>query len=96
MRKASIHESRQVYLSSAYRSFDLLAEIIEKGNPNSVTDAAVGVLATRACIRGAFLNVRINVKELKDRNFTDMLLSEERDIDQKAEVLEEKLVNMAG
>ena len=83
-------------MREAYKSFDLLAEMIEKGNPNSVTDAAVGVLATRACIRGAFLNVRINVKGLKDKIFTKTLLSEGRDIDQKASVMEETLVNMAG
>ena len=83
-------------MREAYRSFDLLAEMIEQGNPNSVTDAAVGVLATRACIRGAFLNVRINVKGLKDTNFSEMLLSEGRDIDQEAAAIEERLIDMAA
>ncbi len=63
-------------MQEAARSFELLSEMIKKGNPNSVTDAAVGVLATRACIRGAYMNVQINVKDLKDRAFANSLLAQ--------------------
>src|SRR5512133_3369545 len=51
-------------MREAFKSFELLDKMVATGNPNSVTDAAVGVLATRACIRGAYLNVRINVSSL--------------------------------
>ena len=64
----------------------------EKGNPNSVTDGAVGVLAVRACIRGAFLNVRINVKGLKDRAKAAELVSEARAIDKAAASVEEEVI----
>ena len=50
----------------ACKSYELLAEMAEKGNPASVSDVGVGALATRACIEGAALNVRINVGQLKD------------------------------
>jgi len=36
------------------------------GNPASVSDAGVGALAARAAIRGAGLNVRINLGGLGD------------------------------
>ena len=38
----------------------------EKGNPASISDVGVGLLATRACIEGAAMNVRINLSGLKD------------------------------
>ncbi len=63
-------------MKESFKSFELLAAMIKNGNPNSITDAAVGVLATRACIRGAFLNVQINIKGLKDRVFAESFLTE--------------------
>jgi glutamate formiminotransferase/formiminotetrahydrofolate cyclodeaminase len=51
----------------ALGSMDLLRAMVERGNPNSVSDAAVGVLCARAAVMGAFLNVRINVPGLADR-----------------------------
>ena len=53
-------------METASRSYDLLAEMAEKGNPASISDVGVGLLATRACIEGAAMNVRINLSGLKD------------------------------
>src|SRR5437868_6520480 len=53
----------------AAKSYELLAEMAEKGNPNSISDVGVGAGATRACIDGAALNVRINLGQLKDDKF---------------------------
>ena len=57
----------------ASKSYELLAEMAEKGNPASVSDVGVGALATRACIEGAALNVRINLAQLKDEKFKGVL-----------------------
>jgi formiminotetrahydrofolate cyclodeaminase len=38
----------------------------DKGNPASISDVGVGLLALRACIDGAAMNVRINLAGLKD------------------------------
>ncbi len=53
-------------METASRSYDLLAAMAEKGNPASISDVGVGLLATRACIGGAGMNVRINLSGLKD------------------------------
>jgi glutamate formiminotransferase/formiminotetrahydrofolate cyclodeaminase len=45
----------------------------ENGNPASVSDVGVGTLATRACIEGAAMNVRINLGQLKDAKFKTQL-----------------------
>jgi len=56
-------------METASKSYELLAEMAEKGNPASVSDVGVGALAIRACIEGAALNVRINLTQLKDEKF---------------------------
>jgi glutamate formiminotransferase/formiminotetrahydrofolate cyclodeaminase len=52
-------------------SMDVLRAMVETGNPNSVSDAAVGVLCARTAVMGAFLNVRINAPGLEDRKAAD-------------------------
>src|SRR5437763_2692778 len=56
-------------MEAAFKSYELLAEMAEKGNPASVSDVGVGAGATRAGIDGAALNVRINLAQLKDEKF---------------------------
>jgi glutamate formiminotransferase/formiminotetrahydrofolate cyclodeaminase len=59
-----------------YKTFPLIKEMVEKGNPNSVTDAAVGALCLRSAIYGACLNVKINASGLKDKASAEALLKE--------------------
>jgi glutamate formiminotransferase / formiminotetrahydrofolate cyclodeaminase len=67
-------------METASKSYALLAEMAEKGNPASVSDVGVGALATRACIEGAALNVRINLGQLKDEKFKSNLQEKLRKI----------------
>src|SRR6202011_5154107 len=60
-------------METAAKSYELLAEMAEKGNPAAVSDVGVGALATRACVDGAALNVRINLGQLKDEKFKTAL-----------------------
>jgi glutamate formiminotransferase/formiminotetrahydrofolate cyclodeaminase len=53
-------------METAFKSYQLLAEMADKGNPASISDVGVGLLALRACIEGAAMNVRINLAGLKD------------------------------
>jgi glutamate formiminotransferase/formiminotetrahydrofolate cyclodeaminase len=62
-------------METAVKSYELLAEMAEKGNPASVSDVGVGAGATRACVDGAALNVRINLGQLKDEKFRSELSS---------------------
>jgi len=61
-------------METASKSYALLAEMAEKGNPASISDVGVGALATRACIEGAALIVRINLAQLKDEKVKSDLL----------------------
>jgi len=60
-------------METASRSYELLAEMAEKGNPASISDVGVGLLAVHACIGGAALNVRINLAGLKDAELESSL-----------------------
>jgi glutamate formiminotransferase/formiminotetrahydrofolate cyclodeaminase len=56
-------------------AYELLAEMADKGNPASISDVGVGLLAVRACIEGAAMNVRINLAGLKDERLKSALLA---------------------
>jgi glutamate formiminotransferase / formiminotetrahydrofolate cyclodeaminase len=67
-------------METASKSYELLAEMAGKGNPASISDVGVGALATRACIEGAALNVRINLGQLKDEKFKTALANKLEEI----------------
>jgi glutamate formiminotransferase/formiminotetrahydrofolate cyclodeaminase len=52
---------------------DLCPEAVAKGNTNVVSDAGVAVLMAEAALRGAALNVMINLKWIKDEAFVTEL-----------------------
>ena len=79
-------------METAFPAFSLIMEMVENGNPNSVTDAAVGALAIRSCIRGAFLNVRINASGLDDKEFVRELLDKGKAIESDAAREEEAIL----
>lgn len=77
-------------------SFRLLKAMTEVGNPNSVSDAGVGVLATRAAIRSAGLNVRINCSGLKDRAFAEDAIRRAESFEQEAERAESEILSIVS
>ncbi|HEV2965908.1 MAG TPA: glutamate formimidoyltransferase [Chthoniobacterales bacterium] len=72
-------------IETAAKSYEVLAEMAEKGNPASVSDVGVGALATRACVDGASLNVRINLGQLKDEKFKAALQEKLRKVQADSE-----------
>jgi glutamate formiminotransferase/formiminotetrahydrofolate cyclodeaminase len=79
-------------MRKASEAFGLLEAMIREGNPNSVTDAAVGVLCTRAAIRGAGLNVQTNLPGLKDAKKRDAYRSESENLLADAEKKEYEIL----
>ena len=83
-------------METAYSGFGLIKEMAENGNPNSVTDAGVGALALRACVKGAFLNVRINASGLTDRDFVKAIINKGEDIEAKTIAAEEEILKIVN
>ena len=79
-------------METALPGFSLIREMVQKGNPNSVTDAAVGALALRSCIKGAYLNVRINSVGLDDKEFVNDIISRGKAIEDQAISEEESIL----
>lgn len=67
-------------METAFETLELLAAMIEKGNQNSITDAGVGVLCVKTAVRGAYFNVLVNAKELKDRAYAEELISNAKNL----------------
>jgi glutamate formiminotransferase/formiminotetrahydrofolate cyclodeaminase len=72
-------------METALKSYEILAAMAEKGNPASISDVGVGLLATRAGLDGAGMNVRINLAGLKDEQLKSALQEKVRKISAESE-----------
>ena len=79
----------------ALESMHILEKMTEIGNPNSVTDAAVGGLCARTAIMGAYLNVKINAAGLDDKAFGEEIISKGHVIVEKANEIEQRILSIA-
>lgn len=77
-----------------YESMEVMKAMAAEGNPNSVSDAAVGALAAMAGVRGARLNVRINTADFDDKDFVDNALKEAENIEKKAKAMEDEIIRI--
>jgi glutamate formiminotransferase/formiminotetrahydrofolate cyclodeaminase len=81
-------------MKKSFACFPLLKEMVKIGNPNSVTDAAVGALCIRTAIYGAYLNVKINASGLKDKVLSTQFIDEATDILEKAKAEETEILRL--
>lgn len=81
-------------METALQAFELLAAMARDGNPASISDVGVGVLAVTACIRGAWMNVRINTRDFDDKAFKAEALQKGQTCLKKAETLENQVMSV--
>ena len=81
-------------METSLASFEVIRAMVEKGNPNSITDAGVGALCARSAVLGAWMNVRINASGLTDENKKKELLDKGEEIAKKAVELEKELIRL--
>lgn len=77
-------------------SFELIQDMAENGNPNSVSDAGVGALCTRTAVYGAYLNVLINASGLADKNFADTKIEAAKNMLQDAVAKEKTILEIVA
>lgn len=77
----------------AFSAMELTEVMVKEGNPNSVSDAGVGAIALRSAVFGAYMNVRINSKDLKDRELADSLVAQAQEIFEKALAAEKRITD---
>jgi len=62
-------------METAHNSIEVMQTMLTHGIQNSLSDAAVGVLCARTAVLGAYFNVRINAKDIKDRDFANEIIA---------------------
>ena len=80
-------------MQTAYESMEVMKAMVNFGNPNSITDAAVGAHA-RTAVRGAFLNVKINCEDCQDKDFVKNILSKGQDLVDRSTNLEKEIIKI--
>lgn len=95
-RKAAIQAATKTAIEVPFKvmqlgmeSFPLIKQMVETGNPNSITDAAVGALCARVAVYGAYLNVKINTGGLDDKVYAAKVVED-------SEAILEKAIKMEG
>jgi formiminotetrahydrofolate cyclodeaminase len=59
---------------------DVAYIVAQKGNTNSISDAAVSALMAQSAVHAAILNIRINLGSIKDDQFVQMVRTEIEEI----------------
>jgi len=81
-------------METAYNSMEVMMAMAKKGLQNSLSDAGVGALCARTAVLGAYFNVRINAKDIKDRDFADNILLKATAIYEKTIALENEMIQL--
>ncbi|MBL0334328.1 MAG: glutamate formimidoyltransferase [Chitinophagaceae bacterium] len=98
-RQAAIQEATKTAIEVPFRvmemacgSMEVIKAMVEKGNPNSLSDAGVGALCARSAVLGAFMNVRINTQDYSDKKYAEDMVNRGREIAAKAIALEQEII----
>ena len=74
----------------------LCQEAITKGNPNTLSDAAVGALLADAALHGGIFNVLINLSALEDKHFVEKMKKELRRLEEEGARIKEQVMAKVG
>ncbi|MCL2323152.1 MAG: cyclodeaminase/cyclohydrolase family protein [Oscillospiraceae bacterium] len=69
----------------AYDTMGFIEKVIEKGNKQVITDGMISAMLIRCAVLSAFLNVKINLKSIKDKDFVN-------DLKEKIEYMEKDII----
>ena len=80
-------------METACDSMEVMQAMIKDGLQSSLSDAAVGALCARTAVIGAYFNVRINAKDIKDRVFAEDILNRAKTVYEKAISIEKEVMD---
>jgi len=80
-------------METAYESMEVMQAMLMEGLQSSLSDAGVGILCAKAAVVGAYFNVRINAKDIKDRNFADDTLAKAKKIYDNTIAIEQSTID---
>ena len=105
--KAARREAIQAAMKGAARSpfeimkasreaLDLAMAVAERGNQNSITDAGVAALLAGAAVKGAALNVKINLSSIKDEAYVSKMASDVERMEAEAGKLASQIMELVN
>ena len=87
LRKQAIQDATQFAIETPFKTmqvtfsvYSLIQAMVEKGNPNSITDVGVAALCAHAAIAGAYMNVMVNLKDIDDSNFKSKIKGQAKEL----------------
>ena len=100
LRKEAIEEATKYateipfqVMETAFNSMEVMQAMIKDGLQSSLSDAGVGILCARTAVIGAYFNVRINAKDIKDRDFAERILTKAKNIYEQTLAIEHEVIN---
>ena len=98
-RSTAIQEATWEAIATPYRmselsvaALEILPILIEMGNQNAISDLGVGVLLLQAGLKGANMNVKINLGSVKDAERASKTLEQINSFEKKADELAAELL----
>lgn len=79
-------------METTFKAMELFQAMAAKGNPNSASDVGAGVACARTAILGAFLNVKINAKNLGNQEWAKATVEAGEELWQQTQVLEGEIL----
>jgi len=80
-------------MQTAHDSMEVMLAMVKDGLQSSLSDAGVGALCARTAVLGAYFNVRINAKDIKDRDFADAILNKALKVYESAITKEKEIID---
>jgi glutamate formiminotransferase/formiminotetrahydrofolate cyclodeaminase len=81
-------------METACDSMEVMIAMAKGGLQNSLSDAGVGALCARTAVYGAYFNVRINAKDIKNRDTAQKLLNKAKSIFDKTITNEKEMITL--
>ena len=79
-------------METSFACLESVKCMAEVGNPNSISDAGVAALCIRTAVMGAYLNVRINCKDLNDDNYVSDIIQKGKLIVEQTNLIEKEIM----
>jgi glutamate formiminotransferase/formiminotetrahydrofolate cyclodeaminase len=79
-------------METSFACLESIKCMAEVGNPNSISDAGVAALCIRTAVMGAYLNVRINCKDLNDDNYVSDIIQKGKLIVEQTNQIEKEIM----
>lgn len=80
-------------MQTAHDSMEVMQAMAKDGLQNSLSDAGVGALCARTAVTGAYFNVRINAKDIKDRTFAEDMVKKAEKIYKSTLLREQEILD---